>query len=307
MRPLLTGLSLALVLVACERAADEPRESPVVRPQIREGGTERPSQLVVGLTPYLSEDALRREYGPLVKYLGEAVGIPAVIKRADSYADLSSLLTTYQVHVAILSPLAYVRAKRDNPGLILLATQIADGSPTYGAYIVTRDDTGFDSVESLAGKRFAYVDRNSASGYIYPLAFLSKHGHDPKTFFGKTAFVGNHELALYKVLDRSFDGGAVASTAFKIVRTEAGEGKRLKILAKTGRIPFDAYCASPRLDQELVDTLRQALLGLSTRTEVGRRVLRGLTAINGFVEVGDDHYDEVRDVARAIEGELGTP
>jgi len=136
---------------------------------------------------------------------------------------------------------------------------------------------------------------------------LRKHGHEPDTFFGKTAFVGNHELALYKILDRSYDAGAVASPAFKIVRTEAGEGKRLKILAKTGRIPFDAYCASPRLEQELVDTLRQALLGLSTRTELGRRVLRGLTAINGFVEVGDDHYDAVRDVARATEVSRDSP
>ena len=74
-----------------------------------------------------------------------------------------------------------------------------------------------------------------------------------------------------------------------------------RILAKAGRIPYDAYCASSTLDPNFVEKLRDTLLGLSTRTEEGRQVLGGLTNINGFVVVGDDHYDEVRRVARLIE------
>jgi phosphate/phosphite/phosphonate ABC transporter binding protein len=298
--PRLAIASALLALAGCpDDPATEAPEAPAA-PRAIEGGTERPPALVIGLTPYLPEDKLRREYEPLVEYISGQLGIPVRIRRAQSYAAMSKLFTSHEVHFAVLSPFAYVRAKRENPDIILVATHIADGSSTYAGYIVTRDDTGFDNADALKGKRFLYVDRQSTSGYLYPLAYLRNLGHEPELFFGSVAFGGNHAAVLRKVLDREADAGAVASTVFKMTQAEAEDGRRLKIIAKTGRIPYDAYCASPHLDRTLISQLRSLLLGLSTRTEEGRRILRGLTAINGFVAVGDDHYDEVRRVARMV-------
>ncbi|MBI5507575.1 MAG: phosphate/phosphite/phosphonate ABC transporter substrate-binding protein [Deltaproteobacteria bacterium] len=291
------GIVSALVLqAACDRHEPPPAPPPPPVAQIREGGTEKPTRLVIGLTPFIPESDLRREFTPLIDYLSRKLSLPIDIKRAESYAAATKLFGEYQVHLAVLSPLAYVRAKQDNPGLILLATQIADGSSTYAGYIVARDDSGLARAEDLKGKRCLFIDRASASGFIYPMAYLNGLEITPETFFKSIGFSRDHEKALDAVLHRDADAAAVASTVFKMYGDKGAEGRRLRILAKTGRIPYDAYCASPRLDQALVDRVRAALLDLSTRTAEGRQVLQGLTEINGFVAVGDDHYDEVRRV-----------
>ncbi len=300
MRRPLAALTLC-ALAACSSGSLSDETAPS-RPAIREGGTDKPKKLVFGLPPFLAEDELRREYAGLVQYLSSQVGVPTELRVTDSYAEVASALARFEVHLAILPPLIYVQAKRDNPGLILLATQIVDGSSTYAAYILTRDDSGIGTVTDLKGKRFAYVDRQSTSGYLYPLAYLRSMGVEPDSFFGSVVFAGSHDRMLDMLIKKQIDAGATYSTAYKLETVDNPEGKRLRILAKTGRIPLDAYCASPRLSQEIVDRARAALLGLSTRTEEGRRVLHGLSAINGFVAVGDDHYDEVRRVARLIEG-----
>jgi phosphonate transport system substrate-binding protein len=286
---LVAGAALAL---ACQRS--NPATNPTDSAQemaIPEGGTERPKRLVLGLTPFLSEEQMLREYRPLADYLAEKIGLPIELQVAPSYSDLSGMLTRYQFHLAILAPFNYVQAKRDNPDLILLATHIADGSSTYAAYIVTRERNGFQALNDLAGKRFAFVDKHSTSGYLYPLAHLRSAGIEPESFFGSIVYAGNHERLIDMVLSGKVDAGATYSTAYKMAAD-----KGLRILAKTGRIPFDAYVASPRLDQALVGQIRDVLLQLNTRTDDGRRMLGRLTNINGFVQVGDDHYDEVRRV-----------
>jgi phosphate/phosphite/phosphonate ABC transporter binding protein len=294
-------LALALCIVAACRAEAPSQVDERVAPSIRDGGTEIPERFVVGLAPFLPEEDMRREYSALTEYLGKRVGLPAEIELADSYAALAELLASFKVHLAVMPPFAYVQAKRDNPGLILVASAIADGSSTYASYIVTRDDTGIDTIEQLRGKRFAFVDRQSTSGYLYPMAYLRELDMNPDNFFSEVRFGGDHVKVLDLVLSRQVEAGATYSTAFKLALAERADGKRLRILAKTGRIPLDAYCVSQRLDRGLVDKVRDGLLTLSTRSEEGRNVLSGLSSINGFLTVGDDHYDEVRRAQRRLE------
>ncbi len=307
----LGGVALVLaVLCACSpsRRDEAPaRATSVSDTTEARSGRERPGALVLGLTPFLEAKDMRSEFAPLARYLESEVHVPVELRLAASYAALSQMMASREVHLAVFSPFAYVRARRENPDMILLATQISDGSPTYAAYIIARNDGSVRDIEGLRGKRFAYVDQRSASGYIYPRAYLRSLGYDPDAFFGPTVLAGNHSRVTDMVLSGEGAAGATNATAFKMARLEKAQGNRLVILAKTGRIPLDAYCASPRLAPDLTGAIRQALLQLSTRSEDGRRVLRGLTAINGFVEVSDDHYEEVRRAERLSHGEPVAP
>ncbi len=58
------------------------------------------------------------------------------------------------------------------------------------------------------------------------------------------------------------------------------------------------------VDPKLALEIKEIFKNLSTRNEIGRQVLGGAISINGFVEVDDVHYDEVRDVARLIQVDL---
>ena len=292
----LSFLLLSLFFSACEDRGVE-RKSAVLQPtqSSHPGGQEHPDPMLIGFTPYLPKEQLQQEFKPLVEHVAAEVGVGIEMRFFSSYSGLARAIASGDIHLAVLSPFAYVDAKEKNPDLVLLVAQIADGSSTYSAYIVTRADSGFRTIQDLKGQSFGFVDKKSTSGYLYPMAYLHNLGIEPRSFFGSIEYTGNHTTLVRKVLNKKIAAGATYSAPFRLAQDQG-----LKILAKTGRIPYDAYCASTGLAVALTQKVRKALLGLSTRTEAGRGILQGLTNINGFVAVEDEQYNEVRRVAKFI-------
>lgn len=286
----IAALWLGCAALACEEPSSSSERQPP-RATVREGGTERPAELVFAVTPFVSTSELRAEYAPVVEHVAARVGLPAQLRLVASYAEVPPLLTSYAAHVVVLTPFSYLQAKRDNPTLIPLVTPVADGATTYAGYIFAHADSGLTEIKQLGGKRFAFVDPLSASGYLYPLAYLRQQRIEASTFFSSVVFAGDHSRLLQLILAGEVDAGASYAPVLK-----RAEARQLRVIAKTGRIPMDVYCASPRLDQALIDALRTAFLELSTRTKEGRQVL-SQTGINGFQAVTDADYDEVRRVA----------
>jgi len=284
----------AVLSVIC--ACKDPTPATVASPVIPEGW---PAKLVFGFTPYYTEAQLRTENAELVAWIGRSVGLPTEIQVAKSYTELSLRLQEGDVHIADLSAFGYINAKRENPGLQLLAIPISGGSVSYPAHIITHEETGIHTVKDLAGKRFAFVDRRSTSGYLYPLAYLRNVGYEPDEFFGSVHFAGNHEALVDMIEFGRVDAGATFA-----MQSDLAKGKRLRIVATTGRIPLNAFCANAGLPPDLVDEVRSAFLRLSDDTDEGRRVLAP-TPLSGFASVDDRQYDEVRRVARLVGDAIG--
>ena len=264
----------------------------------------RPKVLRFGLTPYLPKEQMRKQFQPLAEYLSKALNIRVKLVFSKSYSSLAQLIKQKKIELAVLSPFAYVEAKKMHEDLLPLVTHIADGSSTYVGYIVTRIGSGFDHVGQLKDKKFAFVDQQSASGFLYPQAYLVREGLVANEHFKKIRFAGNHAKVLDWVHKGYVDAGATYSTALKLASGDVEAGSGFKVIAKTGRIPYDAYCVSGAVAPELALEIKEIFKGLSTRNEIGRQVLGGAISINGFVEVDDAHYDEVRDVARLIQMDL---
>jgi len=261
----------------------------------------RPDKIVFASTPYLGEGLLKDEYEPFVAYLSEKLGRPTEFRLVDSYEEMIRLIGTSEVHLGVLSPLSYVRAKNSQPGLHLLASQVANGAVTYSAYIIARSDSGIDDLKALKGKRFGFVDKLSTSGYLYPMAEFTSLGIVPETFFSGVEFAGDHEKLIEWVIAGKVDAGATSSSVYNIMRGKSSNGQGIAIIGKSGRIPYDAVVANARLDPLLVKAARQAILSLNTQNEQGRRVLRGPTHINGFVPAEDSLYSDVRRALKELE------
>jgi phosphate/phosphite/phosphonate ABC transporter binding protein len=224
---------------------------------------------------------------------------------AREYSDLSQKLLSGEVDVCDLSPLNYVMAKQADPSLRLLVRQVATGSSTYSAYFVTRPESGIQSLADLRGRSVAYVDRLSASGYLFPAAGLVEAGLDPLSSPGRVGFLGSHEAVARAVLSGEYEVGALWSGAFDEMRATLPELRGLEVIYKSERIPFDGYVARGGLPPALLDNMRSALLGLSTRTPAGRRVLSPLPSqLNGFISAQDQDYEVVRSALRTL-GEEG--
>ena len=259
------------------------------------------TELRWAVTPYDDRRILEQTYRPLIDYLSRRIGIPIRFELTADYASTTRGIVDGTFDAALGTPLTYVEAIDRDPGIRLLAAQVAEGTTSYLGYVFTRAEDPARSLPELAGRSFCYVDPHSASGYIYPRAMLRQAGFDPETFFGHTEFGGNHFECLRRVLAREVDAACISSGAVSTARREGLPIQDIKVLAKTPRIPFDAWVASSRLPDAAVERLRQELLALSTRSPDGREVLQGPIRLNAFMAVDDAHYDSVR-AARALSG-----
>ncbi|MGD0060129.1 MAG: phosphate/phosphite/phosphonate ABC transporter substrate-binding protein [Verrucomicrobiia bacterium] len=253
--------------------------------------------LKFGFTPVLGQDAERAEFEPLTSYLSDAIGQKVVLYVAKNYGDLRTQMEAGEVDIGSVSPFAYVDAVRGGK-IRIIAQSVIDGSATYRGIIVARKDSGLKSIADLQGKRFAFVDPKSASGYVYPRAMLIEKGINPDSFFKETIFAGDHKKVIAAVLDGQVDAGATYDTALGIAKASGMPSDNLVIIARTDPIPHDAIVVRIGLDEALAKKIQTALVDLD-KTEAGRRVIASShKKLSGHIIAVDSTFDVVRRTAK---------
>jgi len=253
--------------------------------------------LEFGFTPVLGQAAERAEFEPLTAYLSEAIGQKVVIYVAKDYGDLRTKMEAGAVDIGSFSPLAYVDAERGGR-IRIIAQSVIDGSATYRGLIVARKDSGLKTLTDLKGKRFAFVDPKSASGYVYPRAMLVEQGINPDTFFKETIFAGDHKKVIGDVLDKVVDAGATYDNALGIAKASGMASDDLAVIASTEPIPHDAIAVRIGLDEGLTKRIQTALVNLD-KTDAGRRIIaNSKKKLTGHIIARDSTFDVVRRTAR---------
>ena len=308
-------LALAAVLFACGGSppllteAATPEAPPIEetlaagRAALAEAGIDRISW---GITPYLDPEEMGARYRPILERVSERIGVPIELVVGLDYADMEARTVAGEVDVAVLPPYAWCRARGAQPALTVLASHVADGSPSYGAYLITLDDSPIQSVGDLRGRRFAYVDPHSTSGWLFPAARMLEDGVHPLEDV-EPVFLGAHDRVFDAVANGEVEAGAVYGSALAEGRLRRLDGQRIRVIAKTARIPHDAYVARAGFPLEASSALARALAEISTRTPEGRRLLSSMLRLNGFMPVDDGHYDVVREVDRAVSDAIDLP
>lgn len=261
----------------------------------------RPSagrELKFGFTPVLSESDMRVEFEPLMTYLSDSIGQKVVLYVAKDYADLRTQMESGAVDIGSFSPFAYVDAVRGGK-IRIIAQSLMDGSATYRGIIVARKDSGLKSLADLPGKRFAFVDPESASGYVYPRAMLVERGITPEISFKKTVFAGNPDKVIAAVLDGTADAGAVYELALVVAKSKGMPTENLMTLATTDPIPHDGVAVRIGLDETLAKKIQAALVDLN-KSDAGRKVIANSKPkkLNGYMIAEDSLYDVVRRTAK---------
>jgi phosphate/phosphite/phosphonate ABC transporter binding protein len=254
-------------------------------------------ELKFGFTPVLSEADMRADFVPLMTYLSGAIGEKVVLYVAKNYGDLRTQMEAGAVDIGSFSPFAYVDAAQGGK-IRIIAQSIIDGSATYRGIIVARRDSGLKTLADLQGRRFAFVDPKSASGYIYPRAMLMEKGFNPNSYFKETIFAGDHEKVIAAVLDGRVDAGATYDGAPGIAKAKGVPTEKLATLASTDPIPHDAIAVRAGLDEALANKIQAALLNMD-KSDAGRSVIaNSKKKLTGHVIAEDSLFDVVRRAAR---------
>jgi len=280
-----SGLLLILAVLAPSSAPAQP-----VPPVIR-----------VAFTPSRDPTALHEAAGQFADEFRKLSGLPVKAVVTADYAGVVEALRSRLVEMAFVHSVGYVYASRE-AGCQILAKATRRGAATYTARIFVRRNGGIRSLPELRGKRIAFVDPTSTSGYIYPMVLLIKAGlvqnRDPKTFFREAVFAGAHDAALLALLNGSVDAAAVFDEAPERLLPDRSRATELLMVAESPPIPNDGVCARQGLEAALVLRLTQALLGLN-RPEHRTTLLR-LYNIDGLVSARDRDYDPVREAVDTL-------
>ena len=257
----------------------------------------RAQDLKFGFTPVLAEAEMRAEFEPLMAYLSDAIGRKVVLYIAKDYGDLRTQMEAGTVDIGSFSPFAYVDAVKGGK-IRIIAQSILDHSATYRGLVIARKDSGLRRVEDLEGKRFAFVDPKSASGYVYPRAMLLEKGVTPERFFKETTFAGGHDKVIQAVLDGRADAGAIYDGALGVAKQKSVAVENLVTLASTDPIPHDAVAVRVGLDEALARKIQTALVDVD-KTEAGKRALaNSKKKLTGHVIADDSLFDVVRRTAK---------
>lgn len=291
----LTGLSLS----GCPSGGTSGGESP------KETAPSKPTKLVFGFVPSAEANKIADSAKPMADFISKEVGIPVETYTSTDYAGMIEAMDSKKVDIGSLPPLAYVLAKDKNAAEVIIKTS-RHGSLTYHAMFTARATSGLKSIEEAKGKRMAFTDANSTSGYLFPVAYLKKKGLDPETFFAQTTFAGSHDNAIRAVYNGDVDVAATYDDARnKLEKDPTTKDVKTKvvIIGKTDEIPNDTISVRTGLDPELVKKIKEALIKYA-HTEEGKKTLADVYEVDDLVEAKDGDYDSVREVAKTMDYQL---
>ncbi|HEU5287805.1 MAG TPA: phosphate/phosphite/phosphonate ABC transporter substrate-binding protein [Candidatus Limnocylindria bacterium] len=268
----------------------------------RLGSFDRP--IVLSFTPSQDTQRVTASGNAITASLERATSLKWKVSVPTSYAATIEGMCAGSVDVAFLAPLQMALALDRGCATPFLGALRNDdtGKPstTYKSQILVRSDSGINDINGLKGKKFAFVDTLSASGYLFPsLKIKEKTSQDPKTFFAANGiiFAGGHDKAALQVYQGAVDGAAT----FIDVRTSAGMPadimQKTKVIDTAGPIPNDGAAVRKGFPADLMTQIQKAMADYS-QTDAGKKAFKDLYSWDGMQVVDSKFYDPVREAAK---------
>jgi phosphonate transport system substrate-binding protein len=147
----------------------------------------------------------------------------------------------------------------------------------------------------LKGKKLAFTDPNSTSGYQVPSFFLRLQGKDPRAFFGQTGFAGNHENAVMAVVNGTYDAAAtwytteVRTAVTRMILKGMIPKESVRIVWKSPKIQDDCFAIRSDLPPVMKAAVLSALLALPQKSPDVLQTL-GDGSFTGMVQANHEDY-----------------
>ena len=137
------------------------------------------------------------------------LGVPVKVFTPADYDGVIQGLLGGSLDMAWLGASAYAKIYLTDPNAVTveLTKENLNGTTGYYSIAFARTDSGIKSIDDAKGKKFAFGEPNSTSGYLVPAAeLIAKYGPLDK-FFSEVKFSGGHEQTIVGVANGDFDAG----------------------------------------------------------------------------------------------------
>lgn len=221
-----------------------------------------------------------------------------------SFVAVVEAFGTSRADVAALNTFGYILA-HEKYGVEAKLTVLRHGKTTYQSQVIAREGSGINKLEDLAGKKVAYVDPASTSGYLLPAKMLKDRGIKPS----ETMFANKHDNVVTMVYQGQVDAGATfysppaeneIQDARRLVKTQFPDvEKKIKIVELTSEIPNDPFVVRKDLPEDVKKSVVQGFMNF-VKTEEGKNAFKDLYGVTDIMPATDKDYDGVREMLKAL-------
>ena len=238
-----------------------------------------------------------------------------------SYVAVVEAIGTKKADFVIFTTYAYILAKDIKGYPIDAVYTVLRGEhhpkATTAGQIITRAGSGIKTVEDLKGKKIAFVDPASLTGFVLPTKLLN----DKKVTVGETVFAQKHDNVVTMVYQGQVDAGATYYQDPEIKKADGKEVRVIKdararvltqfpdveskvsVLAVTPEVPGEPWAIRTNLyeDQDMNAKVRAAVVEAVSdfaKTPDGKILLDQVATGVGLQGVSDKDYNLVREMVK---------
>ncbi|MCA9592589.1 MAG: PhnD/SsuA/transferrin family substrate-binding protein [Myxococcales bacterium] len=237
----------------------------------------------------VSETVMRARLSSFAAALGAATKLPTEPQAFADYPELLDAMRCGSVDIAWLPPVIALRAASAGRALPI-ALPVRRGVSSFFTALFTQVGSAVQRPADLSGVRAAWVDKNSASGFLVIRAALRAQGLDLQKAFFAESFVGSHDAVVRAVVNGTVDVGATYvhhdARAGGVWRAGWGDAS-VHVVSRVGPIPSDVIAAGVHVPVRRIRQVQRALL-TAKNAELGAAAGVLLEA-ESFVEATSEH------------------
>jgi phosphonate transport system substrate-binding protein len=297
MRLKITASLVLLAMIGCIFSACEKRKGPP--------GTQT-NPVNFYFMPLKGEDVFEKNAPVLKKHIESKTGIVIKPIASPDFISIIKAFSNKKADVAFINTLGYLMARDWSKAEARLMSIYGDIYKDYQGEILVQVKSGINSLADLNGKKIAFADPFSASGYLYAMKLLEEKNVKP----GKIIYAGGHKKAVEMVYNGEVDAAATyhsrpsvegvdMDARSELIKNYPDIFLKLKILALTDKIPNGPVAFRADLPEDIKVKLTNELLNFSQTVE-GRQILFNLYNMTGLAPASDKDYDPVGQTIKSV-------
>jgi len=248
-------------------------------------------------------------WGDFRQHIRDFTGLDPQTSEASDYNGVIQALSTGQVDYATMGGGSYanVDSQVGSKAVPFLTVRQAEGTLGYYTVLMVRASSPYRTLADLKGKKIAFVDFNSTSGYIFPRRTMRKQGIDPDAFFGEAIMAGGATQAALALVNGRVDAammlasagtpetGFAAGADITLARKGLLKLSDLRTVWTAGPIPNSPFVIRTDRPKPFVDVMRGTLAILPyEKPKVWEETSQ--TAGSTFAPVNREFYAEIIDI-----------
>ena len=262
--------------------------------------------ITIYFTPSVDTHVIEKNSKVFIQYLEKHTGLSFKANIPSNYFAVIEALGSKRADICIMNSFGYLLANQKFGAKAKLKV-IRRGKDYYRGQIIAHADSKIKTIRDIEGKRFAFTNPASTSGFLFPLKILVDNKVTPKS----TSYAKSHSNVVKMIYNKEVDAGAtfysspsgdgtIRDARVLIKKQFPDVSEKIKIIEITENIPNDPFVFRKNfpthLEKKFVNALKKFLL-----TKSGKKAFENIYGVTGVVDAKDSNYNNLRDLIKKVD------